>query len=202
MGKQINYYMDYESFLKVVQVALDEGCLLLDRSHKSEPSLPTKDLSITQDSNLFWLYLPELAPLEYGQDMYGNYYVNGNSTALSLALIEIGYSERSDKRMSLSRSRIYVSTGYYDQDGRWIARSERLTKVYDKLARTVKKLASFTAFELDIVDQTDGMYVNPRKFQTKVYATPQCLEWRAQGYEFAEFVYRKECYQKYLQQKI
>lgn len=29
MGKQINYYMEYASFLKLAQVALEEGCLIL-----------------------------------------------------------------------------------------------------------------------------------------------------------------------------
>ncbi len=27
MGKQINYYMDYKSFLNVAQAALNEGCI-------------------------------------------------------------------------------------------------------------------------------------------------------------------------------
>ena len=29
MGKQINYYMEYEAFLKIAQAALDSGCVIV-----------------------------------------------------------------------------------------------------------------------------------------------------------------------------
>ena len=39
------------------------------------------------------------------------------------------------------QARIYVTTGYYDENGNWIARPELLTKTYDKIARRARKLA-------------------------------------------------------------
>lgn len=52
MGKQINYYMDYDSFLKVAQVALDEGCLILTDEFSSEKEIPTNDISLISEKRL------------------------------------------------------------------------------------------------------------------------------------------------------
>ncbi len=200
MGKQINYYMDYESFLKVVQIALDEGCMLLHTDHTPKPQKPTTDIEMTKEHTSFKLYLPELAELKYAQDMYGNYYIDDIFNELWIAQIEIGYSQKYDQLMRVNRSRIYIPTGFDDKNGIWIARSERLTKVYDKLARAVRKLAPSTTIEFDYVAKKDGRYSDPQRSQRKVYATPQCLEWRAQGYEYDELTYHRNCYREYLKQ--
>lgn len=42
----------------------------------------------------------------------------------------------------LTRSRIYCTTGYYDDNGVFVERPEILTKAYNSLARYTQKLAS------------------------------------------------------------
>ena len=137
MGKQVNYHMNYESFLVLAQTALDAGCLIIRGDHTDEKPEPAADLSgVTRDCDRYFFYLPELADLSYKIDMYGKHYLAYCGEPLELAVIEAGYS-----RFPANTARLYVITGYYDSDGQWIPRSERLTKVYEKLARKARKVA-------------------------------------------------------------
>ena len=137
MGKQINYYMNYESFLQVAQAAMDAGCLIVKGGHTDTVPKPSSDISIvTPEWPNYFFYLPELGDLEYRTDIYGKYYLDFSYNALGLAVIEAGFSKHPD-----DRARIYVMSGFYDENDTWIARSEKITKVYNKLARKVRKVA-------------------------------------------------------------
>ncbi len=137
MGKQVNYYMNYESFLQVAQAAIDSGCLIIRREHSEEIIKPTSDISVvTPECSTYFFYLPELGELAYKTDIHGKYFIDYSFNQTGLAVIEASFSKNSE-----TRARLYVMTGFYDQDGHWVARSERITKVYDKLARKAKKVA-------------------------------------------------------------
>ena len=138
MGKQLNYHMTYDGFLQVAQAALDEGCLIIPKKRTASVPVPSADLStVTPDCCGYWFYLPELADLELIQDNAGYYYPNYSFNLLGLAMIETGFS-----RTPAETARMYVMTGFYNQDGQWIARSERITAVYNKLAKIARKTAS------------------------------------------------------------
>ena len=141
MGKQLNYVMDFDSFKTLSQYALELGCLILYKDHTEKPSLPSSDLSIViPQYNSYYFYIPELYPenkITHGIDCYGRYYLKDDLFGpFSLSLIEASFS-----RNDTGQERIYVTTGYYDENGNWIARSELLTKTYEKLARRARKLA-------------------------------------------------------------
>ena len=141
MGKQLNYVMDFESFRKLSQYALELGCLILYKDHTEKPSLPSSDLSIViPQYNSYYFYIPELYPsnkITHGIDCYGRYYLKDDSFGpFSLSLIEASFS-----RNNTEQERIYVTTGYYDKNENWIARPELLTKTYEKIARRARKLA-------------------------------------------------------------
>ena len=141
MGKQLNYVMDFESFKKLSQYALELGCLILYKDHTEKPSLPTSDLSIViPQYNSYYFYIPELYPsnkITHGIDCYGRYYLKDDLFGpFSLSLIEASFS-----RNNTEQERIYVTTGYYDENENWIARPELLTKTYEKIARRARKLA-------------------------------------------------------------
>ena len=141
MGKQLNYVMDFESFKKLSQYALELGCLILYKDHTEKPSLPTSDLSIViPQYNSYYFYIPELYPsnkITHGIDCYGRYYLKDDLFGpVSLSLIEASFS-----RNNTEQERIYVTTGYYDENENWIARPELLTKTYEKIARRARKLA-------------------------------------------------------------
>ena len=141
MGKQLNYVMDFESFKKLSQYALELGCLILYKDHTEKPSLPSSDLSIViPQYNSYYFYIPELYPsnkITHGINCYGRYYLKDDlSGPFSLSLIEASFS-----RNNTEQERIYVTTGYYDENENWIARPELLTKTYEKIARRARKLA-------------------------------------------------------------
>ena len=141
MGKQLNYVMDFESFRKLSQYALELGCLILYKDHTEKPSLPSSDLSIViPQYNSYYFYIPELYPsnkITHGINCYGKYYLKDDLFGpFSLSLIEASFS-----RNNTEQERIYVTTGYYDENENWIARPELLTKTYEKIARRARKLA-------------------------------------------------------------
>ena len=141
MGKQLNYVMDFKSFKKLSQYALELGCLILYKDHTEKPSLPSSDLSIViPQYNSYYFYIPELYPsnkITHGIDCYGRYYLKDDLfSPFSLSLIEASFS-----RNNTEQERIYVTTGYYDENENWIARPELLTKTYEKIARRARKLA-------------------------------------------------------------
>jgi hypothetical protein len=177
MGKQINYYMDYDNFLKLAEVALGEGCMILRNEHTPYEQIPQSDISaILPEHTEYYFYLPELADLEQLRDVYGNYYVN---TRRNFALIEAGFSrKREAEKCWITRSRLYIQTSDYDTDGQRIVCTERLVKVYEKLARLVRKLCPTMKIELSF---------GVKPYQK--YLSPACAQWRSQGYELHDLLF-------------
>lgn len=200
MGKQINYFMDYESFLKVAQAALDEGCLILKSEHTPEKQTPSADLSVITKNHLnYYFYLPELGELEYKKDNAGNYYVNFGYNDAALSIIEAGFSRKTEDTKGITPNRLYSITGFH-KDGEWVARPERLEKVYNKLVRVVKKVAPQTAIEYDAVDLKDGVYGAPYKGVYKDYISSECRKWLEEGYETNMLRYLREKFESYLKE--
>lgn len=205
MGKQINYYMDYESFLKLAERAISEGCMILKNDHTEKPQQPQNNVSaITEDWMRYYFYLPELAELKYKKSKDGQYYIIDNSASeLTLALIEAGFSKKHEGRNGLpciNIARLYIPTGVW-LDGEWHPRSERITKVYNKLARFARKLAPRTAIEIDDIVFDDENNALPVKKEATALVSPECLGWRNQGYELYWLLAAKERYEKYCKTK-
>lgn len=196
MGKQVNYYMDYESFLKLAERALSEGCMILKNDHTEEPQQPQNDVSaITEDCMRYYFYLPELAELQYKRSQGGQYYIDAVSNKLTLALIEAGFSKKSSGRNGrlpcVNIARLYIPTGVW-LDGVWYQRSDRITSVYNKLARFARKLAPRTTIEIDDIVFDEKSNVLPVKKEATAWVSPECLEWRHQGYELYWLLASKE----------
>lgn len=141
MGKQLNYIMDFESFKELAQYAIESGCLILYKNSREKPAFPSADLSVLDpEDNSYYFYIPELYPsdkITHSINCDGKYYLNDTSFGpFSLSLIEAEFS-----RSDTEQARIYVTTGYYDENENWIARPQLLTKTYEKLARRARKLA-------------------------------------------------------------
>lgn len=143
MGRQINYYIEYESFLEIAQAALECGCIIIKQDLKSRPSkvFQSRDISIvTKDCWHYYFYLPEAGSVrtktyDYGERIDYGYNECGN------AMIEAGFSIVREEKKEIRGERLFVMTGYYDDSGSWIPRPNCLNKVYNKLVRLVKKLA-------------------------------------------------------------
>ena len=44
MGKQINYYMEYEAFLTIAMTAIDLGCLIVKKDNETGKIISSSDI--------------------------------------------------------------------------------------------------------------------------------------------------------------
>ncbi len=189
MGKQINYWMDYESFLLLAQKALDLGCKIIREDLDAGKVTEGGDIGIVMPYGKhkrisYYFHLPEAGDVEikkYNEVERLDYGFNATGNAV----IEAGYSfvlgepagvcGPREKR-EIMRERIYCITGYYDEDGEYIPRPKCLTKVYNALARYVKKLAPYTEFTDTRISMRDENYGEEFEYKHKEYVTRACLE--------------------------
>lgn len=179
MGKQINYWMNYEDFLHIAQAALDSGCVII-RSDPGKFEYGRSLDMIMENRYRYYFYLPEAGELMSQQIPFQNdqricYNKAGNT------VIEAGFSMIDDKKKKITRSRLFVISGYYDENGEYIARPECLTKVYHRLVRAVKKVAPYTELTDHYISIKDHEYLQEREWKHKEYVSSACLSLREAG---------------------
>ncbi|MBR5682148.1 MAG: hypothetical protein IKW96_02530 [Ruminococcus sp.] len=171
MGKQVNYYMDFNDFLTLAKTALDCGCLAYKQvmSDGKVKIIGGKTMDMfTPDHSNYYFQVPGTG----GMDIDECFETEDISMIMSPDLIQAGFSVPIFSKLELYRNRIYVSSGAYDQNGIWIPRPEIVTKVYDKLAGSAKKIAPYTEFEHYVVN---SMFEG-KLFKTRTYISPSILE--------------------------
>ena len=128
MGKQINYFMDYETFRSLAQKALDLGATIIPGNTSS--GLGYRDIScVKPNTNRYLFFFPEYANGATAAD--GTFSDFGNAT------IEAGFSKIQGP--TIHRERMYISTGYYNTDECWIPRPKEMDRIYGSLVRFAKK---------------------------------------------------------------
>lgn len=161
MGKQINYYMGYAPFLELAKLAAESGCVIVragyDREKERWSVRKGGPEAVVPDRYSYFFHLPEAGPLEIRDTPYGPRFQDGYN-ATGNAVIEAGFSRLSGD--GPARSRLFVISGYYDDREVWIPRPDCMTKLYEKLARRVKKLAPC---------------VRPKGWKYRTYADPALL---------------------------
>ena len=169
MGKQINYYMEYESFVHIAEKALEMGCEIIKRDEKANKIIRSTSADIiTRDCRNYHFHIPEAGEFAVKTTPDGLKYVDSGYSASGAALIEAGYSYINTEEKRISRNRLYCISGYYDENESLVKRPDCVTKIYNSLARFVKKLAP-------AVDDRGN-------YNYKEYATPYCLELKKNGY--------------------
>ena len=167
MGKQINYYMEYDSFILFAQKAIELGCEILPFSDEILKGSYSLDI-ITKDNHNYCFHVPEAGEIKTEQLWSKECVVRGYSASGS-TIIEAGFSFINSEKKFITRSRIYCVTDYYDVDGNLVKRPDCVTKAYDSLTRYVKKLAPYTEVEYHPANPCYD------KVKSKIYITPQCL---------------------------
>lgn len=149
MGRQINYYMEHESFLQAAQLALDCGCEIVKQDLDIRPTkvIRTRNISaITPGDWMFWFYVPEAGRLVIKTDESGERVEHGYLRESGSVLIEAGVSFIDEEKKTISRSRLYIQSGHYDENNVWIPRLKCVDDIYNKLVRRVKKLTTYDGF--------------------------------------------------------
>lgn len=193
MGKQLNYWMEYDSFLLITQKAVDLGCTIVKEDPDSGKVTESRDVGIvTPVLHRYYFHLPEAGDIKL-RTVNGTERLDGNYSATGNAVIHAGYSAivnepaevcgKQQKRL-IRRARVYCITGYYDEKGEYIPRPECLTKVYNSLVRYVKKIAPYTELSDVLVSIRDENYGEEYEYKHKEYITKTCLDMRNnKGYQ-------------------
>lgn len=174
MGKQINYWLGYKDFLKIAQTALDCGCIIIKNASGKLIYEQTLDI-VTEHEHNYWFYVPEAGVLSGKtipfnvDELLQSYSPAGNT------VIEAGFSFRNDKSKIISRSRLFVISGYYDEQGGYVSQPECVTKIYNKLVRIAKKVAPFTELTDKYISTKDDTYLQELEWKHKEYITPEYL---------------------------
>lgn len=184
MGKQINYYMGYQDFLTIAQKALECGCKILKAVDGKYVQGDSVDF-VTEDEKRYYFYLSEAGELcakilPNGHEMIGGYGASGN------VVIEAGYSYINVGNKQITRARLFINTGYYDEQGQWVPRPDCLEKVYNRLMRVAKKLAPYTELVDTYISRREEDYLQEREYKHKEYISNECLLLREeQGYKLS-----------------
>ena len=162
MGKQTNFYMEREVFLKLAQTALDNGCVILRQSGKK--IISSTDISIiTAGCSKYYFYLPQAGELDYDLPL-GMFNANAN------VLIEASYSTR-DENSVMRRARLYLISGITDKDGSFISSPDCLVALYHKLVVRMKQLTDFVEIPADRIVSRLNYYVDPSNRSRKMRIT-------------------------------
>lgn len=156
MAKQIEYYMDYPGFVNLSRLALGSGCQIIRRDDSGHLVPQNTIDAVTPDCCEYYFYLPEAGPFLPRQGDRGDYLSPYDDTVN--AVLEAGWSRRMDEKKRLTLARLAVVTGHHDSDGGWVPRPDCLTKMYDRLARRVKRLAPLTRLRRE----GDSVYIVPQ----------------------------------------
>lgn len=171
MGKQINYFIDYDNFILLAQKALDIGCKILKEDLQTSVVIESDSTDIiSRDCSYYYFYIPEtgkyrVKKIKTRERIDYGYNANG------LTMIEASMSTIIEKDKMISRGRLYVITGYYDGEEKFIKCPDLTTKIYNTLTRYVKKIAPYTEVEHYVLNP---MY-SGEKILTKEYITTECL---------------------------
>lgn len=174
MGKQITYCLGYEDFLQIAQAALDDGCVIIKSVSGKLVYGQNLDI-ITESEHYYYFYIPKAGellgqPIPFKDGTIRSYTAAGNS------VIEAGFSFKNDETKEIVRSRLFVSSGYYDSNAEYIPRLECVTKIYNKLVRIVKRIAPYTELVDTYTDTKDDGYLQEKKWKHKEYISPQFLQ--------------------------
>lgn len=183
MGKQINYWMDYESFRSLAEKALELGCIIYRQSSDEQGKLVGRnDISIvTAEVRDYYFYFPKAGKIIIDV-------INGRECIKTIcesgqAIIEADFSIIHPEKKKITRSRLWCSSGFYKEDGEYINRPEALTKVYNSLARYVKKLAPYTELVDTYISSRDDTYDKEVEYKHKEYVSQYCIDKMSEGYK-------------------
>lgn len=171
LGKQINYYIEYDSFVLLAQKALDLGCKIIKEDLLKGVVIESDSIDIiSEECKVYYFYIPEAG--KYKVEMIGNKErIDYGYSASGVTMIEARMSTILNDNKEITRGRLYCVTDYYDEEGNLIKRLDLVTKIYNALARYVKKLAPYTDVEHYVLNP---MYEG-KKVLTKEYITSKCL---------------------------
>jgi len=159
--------MEMDSFRQLAQKALDFGFVIIEQLNvKSENGLyhgelnqyrSLDEIDFAVQKVQYYFHLKEAGEIVVSD--------NGFIDDYRSPVVQAGYSRIYE--YSISRGRIWVSSGYFDDAEKFISRLDILDKKYSALSRYVKKLAPYT--------EIPSKFINGLPYVSKEYITPYLL---------------------------
>lgn len=185
MGKQINYWLEFDGFMLLAQKALDMGCTIVREDVDTKALTESRDLGvITEGGKSFrYFHFPEAGDIDI-ENVDGKQRLNGLYNPSGNTVIEASFSRIKDDSKEIFRGRLYLSSGYYDSSKNFIPPPDCIVKAYNSLVRYVKKLAPYTEItktRIYVGGDKDGQ---KEEYKAKEYISPFCLDLREnKGYK-------------------
>lgn len=178
MGKQINYYMEYEKFIPIAEKAIELGCEIICADHTENIIRGCSADVVTPEYKHYYFRTPDADDVAFALDVHDRYYVKDTISLNGLMLIEAGYSHISDEEKHITRGRLYSPSGYYNDSSEFIRRPESVETIYKALVKAAKKSAPYTEISEQRTDHGGTPYI----YTHKVYISDRCLALTEQGY--------------------
>ena len=182
MGKQINYYMEYESFVCIVKKAIELGCEIIKSDKTGEIIRDYSVNIVTKEDKRYFFHIPEAGDVKI-KKINGKRHIDNGYSASGSTLIEAGYSFISLEEKKISSARLFCISDYYDDKGNLVKRPECVTKIYNALARYVKKISPYTELTDTAISTKEENYLQACEYKHKEYITDYCLKLRELGYK-------------------
>jgi hypothetical protein len=134
MGKQINFYFDQDTELKLAEFMLSYGYVFLygDVYKKKLTIIQTID-ELNKDANIIHLYRSDLGQV-YIDKLYDYEIDYIKSPVIEFTRTTVKY----DKKI-ITRGRLWVETRYFDKDNIQVNKNPELAKDFNKFIRWIKK---------------------------------------------------------------
>ena len=109
MGKQINYWMDYDNFCQLANLALELGCIIIKEDPEGGKIVKATDISIiTKDCYRYYFYFSDAGPLKI-KKVENRELIERFNTETGNAIIGIDVIKRMTVRIK-ERIRVFILT--------------------------------------------------------------------------------------------
>ncbi|MBD5112269.1 MAG: hypothetical protein HDT42_07030 [Ruminococcaceae bacterium] len=178
-SKQINFWLEFDGFMQIAQKALELGCTIIREDMNAGTVTEGSDLALITDEMhvSYYFHLPEAGNIAVKSTDSGER-LDRFANECGNSIIEAGFSRIIEQGKKISRNRLYLPTGYYDDNRNFIYSPDCIIKAYNSLVRLVKKLAPYTELTDSYISVDDDTYGQTLKFNHKEYVSPLCLNLR------------------------
>lgn len=153
MGKQIEYYSEMDSYMLIVNKAIELGLKIITKDNNIIASIEEDNIY----NEIKYFYLEEAGSLKLRE--------NGIIDILESPIIEANPPYTNDGKVY--KSRLWVSSGFWMNEDIFIKRDKMLEKKYDAIVRYLKKITNYVEIEV----KAKNPDYERRYFLRKIYIT-------------------------------
>ena len=132
MGKQLNYYADFDLSLKIREMALSLGLEIIKQNPRNKQIIRTRSADDFSSEHHIFFY----------DELFGALSFNENTGLIndsSSPVIQVSQTIIHNEEEYVSRGRLWIATSHYDANGDKVITAPELIKKYTKLVAFIKR---------------------------------------------------------------